>query len=554
MPTDTPMQLGMIGLGRMGANLVRRLMRDGHRCVAYDRNPDVVKSLAAEGATGAESLADFVAKLDKPRAIWIMVPAGVVEQTLGQLRPLLEADDIVIDGGNSYYRDDITRAKDLKRDGIHFVDVGTSGGVWGLERGYCLMIGGEDEPVRRLDPIFKTIAPGEGSAEPTPGGPGGTAEQGYLHCGPNGAGHFVKMVHNGIEYGMMAAIAEGLSIIKHADDGLHQEEIDAETAPLRDPWAYQYTIDVGEVAEVWRRGSVVSSWLIDLTAAAFAKSPDLADFSGRVSDSGEGRWTVLAAVDEGVPASVIAASLYERFESRDNGRVHRQDLVGDALGVRRAQREEGLICMSKNGSPRPDNHVIVLFGATGDLAKRKLLPGFFHLHAAGLLPREYRIIGSSPPKFALTDEQFRAHAEQACADFCITKPTDPSWPSFAERLSFAAAEPGTPPTSRRRSSGRRRRSAAARSASLPPGRAAGRVHLGGRHARCRGPGHRRDPGDHREAVRHRPGLGARAEPGGARGLRRVAGLPHRPLPGQGVGRQHPRVPVRERAVRADLEP
>ena len=320
MPTDSPMQLGMIGLGRMGANLSRRLMRDGHRCVAYDVNPDVVKSLAAEGATGAESLADFVAKLDKPRAMWIMVPAGVVESTLEQLRPLLEADDIVIDGGNSYYRDDLTRAADLKRDGIHYIDVGTSGGVWGLDRGYCLMIGGEDEPVRRLNPIFLTIAPGRGMAEPTPGlAKGGTAEQGYLHCGPNGAGHFVKMVHNGVEYGMMAAIAEGLSIIKSADVGLHMDEIDAETTPLRNPEAYQYTIDPGEVAEVWRRGSVVSSWLMDLTAAAFAKSPDLSDFSGRVSDSGEGRWTVLAAVDEGVPASVIAASLYERFESRDLG-------------------------------------------------------------------------------------------------------------------------------------------------------------------------------------------------------------------------------------------
>jgi 6-phosphogluconate dehydrogenase len=320
MPTDTPMQLGMIGLGRMGANLSRRLMRDGHRVVTYDRNPDAVESLAAEGATGAESLADFVAKLDKPRAMWIMVPAGVVESTLGQLRPLLEADDIVIDGGNSYYRDDLTRAADLKRDGIHYIDVGTSGGVWGLDRGYCLMIGGEDEPVRRLNPIFLTIAPGRGMAEPTPGlTKGGTAEQGYLHCGPNGAGHFVKMVHNGVEYGMMAAIAEGLSIIKHADVGLHQEEFDAETTPLRNPEAYQYTIDPGEVAEVWRRGSVVSSWLMDLTAAAFAKSHDLSDFSGRVSDSGEGRWTVLAAVDEGVPASVIAASLYERFESRDLG-------------------------------------------------------------------------------------------------------------------------------------------------------------------------------------------------------------------------------------------
>ncbi len=320
MPTDRPMQLGMIGLGRMGANLVRRLMRDGHRCVAYDVNADAIKALVAEGATGAESLADFVAKLDKPRNIWIMVPAGIVQQTLDELVPLLDADDVVIDGGNSYYRDDITRAKALKEKGLHFIDCGTSGGVWGLDRGYCLMIGGESGPVERLDSLFKTIAPGKGSAEPTPGRTkGGTAEQGYLHCGQAGAGHFVKMVHNGVEYGMMAAIAEGLSIIKHADAGLHTEDVDAETAPLRSPEAYQYQIDVGDVAELWRRGSVVGSWLVDLTAAAFAKSPDLDDFSGHVSDSGEGRWTVLAAVDTGVPASVIAASLYERFESRDNG-------------------------------------------------------------------------------------------------------------------------------------------------------------------------------------------------------------------------------------------
>src|SRR5580692_821842 len=320
MPTSKPMQLGMIGLGRMGANLVRRLMRDGHHCVAYDVSADAVKAVEADGAVGAESLAEFVAKLEKPRNIWIMVPAGIVEQTLSQLQPLLDEGDVIIDGGNSYYRDDITRANELKAFGIHYVDCGTSGGVWGLDRGYCLMIGGEDEVVKRLNPIFLTIAPGKGTAEPTPGlKAGGTAEQGYLHCGPNGAGHFVKMVHNGIEYGMMAAIAEGLSIIKQADIGLHQGEIDAETTPLRDPWAYQFDIDTGQVAEVWRRGSVVSSWLVDLTAAAFAKSPDLDDFSGRVSDSGEGRWTVLAAVDEGVPASVIAASLYERFESRDNG-------------------------------------------------------------------------------------------------------------------------------------------------------------------------------------------------------------------------------------------
>jgi 6-phosphogluconate dehydrogenase len=321
MPTDKPMQLGMIGLGRMGANLVRRLMRDGHHCVAYDRSPDVVKQLAADGADGANSLADFVGKLSQPRAIWIMVPAAVVESTLEQLKPLLAEGDIVIDGGNSYYRDDIARAKDLKATGIHYVDCGTSGGVWGLDRGYCLMIGGETETVQHLDPIFKTIAPGEGSAEPTPGRSlaDSTAPHGYLHCGPNGAGHFVKMVHNGIEYGMMAAIGEGLSIIQHADAGMHDQASDAETAPLRDPEAYQYQIDVGEVAEVWRRGSVISSWLIDLIAAAFAKDPDLSDFAGRVSDSGEGRWTVQAAIEEGVPASVITASLYERFESRGLG-------------------------------------------------------------------------------------------------------------------------------------------------------------------------------------------------------------------------------------------
>jgi 6-phosphogluconate dehydrogenase len=320
MATDKPMQLGMIGLGRMGANLVRRLLRDGHRCVAYDVNPDAVKSLEADGAVGASTLEEFVSKLEKPRNVWIMVPAGIVDPTLEKLVPLLEADDVVIDGGNSYYRDDMTRSAALRTSGLHYLDVGTSGGVWGLERGYCLMIGGDDAAVARLDPIFKTIAPGAGIAEPTPGrAPGSQASDGYLHCGPSGAGHFVKMVHNGVEYGMMAAIAEGLSIIKHADVGLHQHEIDAETTPLRTPEAYQYEINVGDVAEVWRRGSVVSSWLVDLIASALAKSPDLADFSGHVSDSGEGRWTVLAAVDEGVPASVISASLYDRFESRDNG-------------------------------------------------------------------------------------------------------------------------------------------------------------------------------------------------------------------------------------------
>ncbi|MCX4452093.1 decarboxylating 6-phosphogluconate dehydrogenase [Streptomyces sp. NBC_01340] len=315
------MQLGMIGLGRMGANLVRRLMRDGHRCVVSDVNAAAVAELAGDGATGADSLRDFVAKLDKPRAVWLMLPAAIVDSILDQLEPLLEPGDILIDGGNSYYRDDITRAKRLAGKSLHYVDCGTSGGVWGLERGYCLMIGGEDEVVAHLDPIFKTIAPGEGSAEPTPSRTrtDGTAPLGYLHCGPNGAGHFVKMVHNGVEYGMMAAIAEGLSIIKHADAGKSRHEVDAETTPLRDPWAYQYDIDVGEVAEVWRRGSVVGSWLVDLIADAFAGSPSLDGFAGRVSDSGEGRWTVLAAVDEGVPIPVITTSLFERFESREAG-------------------------------------------------------------------------------------------------------------------------------------------------------------------------------------------------------------------------------------------
>jgi 6-phosphogluconate dehydrogenase len=334
MATDTPMQLGMVGLGRMGANLVRRLMRDGHRCVVYDVNPEVVKQLEEEGATGATSLQELVDKLEQPRAVWLMLPAAIVDSTLDELTSLLEPGDAVIDGGNSYYRDDITRAERLAAQDIHYVDCGTSGGVWGLERGYCLMIGGETEVVTRLDPIFKTIAPGAGSAEPTPGRTGrdGTAADGYLHCGPSGAGHFVKMVHNGVEYGMMAAIAEGLSVIKHANAGKVTQAVDAETTPLRDPWAYQYDIDVAEVAEVWRRGSVVGSWLVDLIANALARSPDLDNFSGRVSDSGEGRWTVLAAVDEGVPAPVITTSLFERFESR-----HLGDFTAKILSAMRSE-------------------------------------------------------------------------------------------------------------------------------------------------------------------------------------------------------------------------
>jgi 6-phosphogluconate dehydrogenase len=325
------MQLGMIGLGRMGANMVRRLLKAGHQCVVFDRSPKVVDELVKEKASGATSLQSFVNKLDKPRAVWLMVPAAVVDDMIADLSPYLEAGDILIDGGNSYYVDDIRRAKQLASKQIHYVDVGTSGGVWGLERGYCMMIGGPDQAVKRLDPIFKTLAPGVGDIPRTPGRErlGGTAEQGYLHCGPSGAGHFVKMVHNGIEYGIMAAYAEGLAVLRSANIGKHTHEIDAETTPLRDPERYQYDLNLPDIAEVWRRGSVIASWLLDLTAAALAKDAALADFKGRVSDSGEGRWTIKAAIDEAVPAPVLTTALYERFSSR--GEADFQDKLLSAM-------------------------------------------------------------------------------------------------------------------------------------------------------------------------------------------------------------------------------
>jgi 6-phosphogluconate dehydrogenase len=312
------MQLGMIGLGRMGANMVRRLIKAGHQCVVFDRSPKVVEDMTKEKAVGAASLADLVKKLNKPRAVWLMVPAAVVDKSIDDLLPSLEAGDILIDGGNSYYIDDIRRAKDLAAKKINYVDVGTSGGVWGLERGYCMMIGGPDDAVRRLDPIFKALAPGVGDIPRTPGREkaGGTAELGYLHCGPAGGGHFVKMVHNGIEYGVMAAYAEGLAVLRHANVGKKEHEIDAETTPLRDPEHYQYDFKLPDIAEVWRRGSVIASWLLDLTAAALMEDSELKRFGGRVSDSGEGRWTLKAAIDEAVPAHVLTAALYERFSSR----------------------------------------------------------------------------------------------------------------------------------------------------------------------------------------------------------------------------------------------
>ena len=325
------MQLAMIGLGRMGANMVRRLIKDGHQCVVFDMSPKAVADLVRDKAVGAASLADLVRKLEKPRAVWLMVPAAVVDQSIADLRPLLEAGDILIDGGNSYYVDDIRRAKELATKKIHYVDVGTSGGVWGLERGYCMMIGGETDVVEHLDPIFATLAPGAGDIPRTPDRPQnkGTAENGYLHCGSNGAGHFVKMVHNGIEYGIMAAYAEGLGVLRDANIGKKQGDVDAETTPLRDPEHYQYDLDLGEISEVWRRGSVIASWLLDLTAGALVKDANLSQFAGRVSDSGEGRWTIKAAIDEGVPVPVLTTALYERFASR--GEADYQDKLLSAM-------------------------------------------------------------------------------------------------------------------------------------------------------------------------------------------------------------------------------
>jgi 6-phosphogluconate dehydrogenase len=325
------MQLGMIGLGRMGANMVRRLIANGHECVVFDMSAAAVQALAREKATGASSLQDFVAKLARPRAVWLMVPAAVVDESIADLLPHLEQGDILIDGGNSYYVDDIRRAKELAPHGVHYVDVGTSGGVWGLERGYCMMIGGEVAVVKHLDPVLATLAPGIGNIDRTPGREqaAGTAEQGYLHCGPNGAGHFVKMVHNGIEYGIMAAYAEGLNVLRAANVGKKQGEIDAETTPLRDPGHYQYDLDLADIAEVWRRGSVIASWLLDLTANALTADPELAKFAGRVSDSGEGRWTIKAGIDEGVPTPVLTTALYERFSSR--GEAEFQDKLLSAM-------------------------------------------------------------------------------------------------------------------------------------------------------------------------------------------------------------------------------
>jgi len=310
------MQLGMIGLGRMGANMVRRLLRANHECVVYDRSAEAVQGLVKDGAVGAKSLEDFVAKLEQPRAIWLMIPAALVDATLSDLAAVVSKDDIIIDGGNSYYIDDIRRARELSDKGVHYVDVGTSGGVWGLERGYCQMIGGEKDVVTHLDPIFKALAPGRGSIEPTPGGVASTASEGYLHCGPPGAGHFVKMVHNGIEYGLMAAYAEGLNVLRHANEGKAERTADAETTPLRNPEHYAFDFNLADITELWRRGSVIASWLLDLTAISFAQSPQLENYSGRVADSGEGRWTITAAVDEGVPVPVLSAALFQRFDSR----------------------------------------------------------------------------------------------------------------------------------------------------------------------------------------------------------------------------------------------
>ena len=328
------MQIGMIGLGRMGANMVRRLLRGGHECVVYDRNAEAVATLAGEGATGTESLDDFIAKLNRPRAVWLMIPAALVDATLNELAPKLDADDVLIDGGNSHYIDDIRRARELAAKELHYVDVGVSGGVWGLERGYCQMIGGEGEVVARLDPVFKTLSPGRSTVSDTPGraGDAGTAAEGYLHCGAAGAGHFVKMVHNGIEYGLMAAYAEGLNVLHHANVGKLDHAADAETTPLRHPEHYRYDFNLADIAEVWRRGSVIASWLLDLTAIALAENPQLEGFSGRVSDSGEGRWTINAAIEEGAPVPVLSTALFARFSSRGEA-----DFANKVLSAMRKQ-------------------------------------------------------------------------------------------------------------------------------------------------------------------------------------------------------------------------
>ena len=385
MKAKTTMQLGMIGLGRMGANMVRRLIKDGHQCVVFDRSPDAVKDLVKEKAAGAASLADLVKKLNKPRAVWLMVPAAVVDQVDCRFVASAGGGDILIDGGNSYYVDDIRRAKELASKGIHYVDVGTSGGVWGLERGYCMMIGGESDVVQRLDPIFATLAPGIGDLPRTPGREnlGGTAEQGYLHCGPNGAGHFVKMVHNGIEYGIMAAYAEGLGVLKAANIGKQQSEADAETTPLRDPGRYQYDLNLADVAEVWRRGSVIASWLLDLTASALAADPKLTKFAGRVSDSGEGRWTIKAAIDEGVPVPVLTTALYERFASR--GEADYQDKLLSAMRFGFGGHLEKAGGKSHDAQQLSHSDTLVFFGATGDLAYKKIFPALQAMVKRGTL-------------------------------------------------------------------------------------------------------------------------------------------------------------------------
>ena len=393
------MELGMIGLGRMGANMVRRLLKADHQCVVYDIHPEAVQALAKDGAVGTTSLEDFVNKLTKPRAVWMMVPAAVVDSTLNALIPLLERDEVVIDGGNSYYHDDIRRAAELNAKGIHYVDVGTSGGVWGAERGYCLMIGGEEAVVQRLDPLFAALAPSIDAAPRTPGREkaGGTAEHGYLHCGPSGAGHFVKMVHNGIEYGLMAAYAEGMNILRHANAGKQQRTVDAETTPLRHPELYQYDLNLADIAEVWRRGSVIASWLLDLAAVALLENPDLARFAGRVSDSGEGRWTIAAAIDESVPAPVLSAALYERFASR--GGDDFADKMLSALRYEFGGHQEK--AATKHGGARmtaAHSDALVLFGVTGDLAHKMIFPALYALAKRDAL--KVPVIGVASPNWS----------------------------------------------------------------------------------------------------------------------------------------------------------
>ena len=557
------MQLGMVGLGRMGANMTERLRAAGHDLKTFDPNVD---------SRTAGSLEELVQQLDAPRSVWLMVPAGIVDSVVGELAPHLAEGDTIIDGGNSYYVDDLRRSGELSGKGIHYIDVGVSGGVWGRERGYCLMVGGDDEAVGRLTPVLEALAPGVDAAVRTPGREGDPSpeEQGWLHCGPSGAGHFVKMVHNGIEYGLMQAYAEGLNVLKHANVGLHAQETDAETTPLRDPDLYKYDLDIAAVTELWRRGSVISSWLLDLTAEALHETPELDEYAGHVSDSGEGRWTVQAAVEEGVPDAGARRLAVQPVRLPRRGRLRRPRPLRDAQGLRRPPREEpGAVTepprpssRRRTRSPRaspsrktPDPCALVIFGASGDLTHKKIMPALYALAVRRLLPPRFAIVGVA--RTDGDDDAFRQDMETR-GEAARARPVPagdlgrarPDAPLRRDRLRRRGRRGQAARPARQ---ARRGRAARRQPRLLPRGAAAGLPHhrRGARQA-ARRP--RLDAARRREAVRPRPRVGEAADRDALRVLQRGRDLPDRPLPGQGDGPEHARAPLRERDLRADLEP